>query len=72
MSRATSHPASITGYAVVRLKNGNSYVGLATYDGRAITINGSLRVIVNGVVEHRPRPRRTVPLHLVREIVWDQ
>lgn len=72
MSRATRYPAPITGHAVVRLKDGNSYVGHATYDGRAVTIDGSLRVIVNGVVEYRPRPRRTVPLHLVREVLWDE
>jgi hypothetical protein len=67
-----SHPASISGYAVVRLKNGYSYVGWTVYDGRAVTIDGSLRMIVNGVVEYRPRPRRTVPLHLVREVLWDE
>jgi len=72
MSRTASYPASTTGYGVVRLKNGNTYVGWTVYDGRAVTVDGRLRVIVNGVVEYRPRPRRTVPLHLIREVLWDE
>lgn len=71
MSRATSYPASITGHAVVRLKDGNSYVGWGSYDGRAITLDGSLRVIVNGVVEYRAAKRWTWPLQLVHHVVWD-
>jgi len=71
MSLATRYRAPITGHAVVRLKAGHTYVGYAVYDGRSVTIDGCLRVIVNGVVEYRPRPRRTVPLHLVRDVLWD-
>ena len=75
MSRLTSRPASITGHAVVRLKNGTVYVGHAVYDGQAVTINGSLRVVSmvgdTSVFTYRPPRRRTVPLHLIREIVWD-
>lgn len=72
MSRAATYPASTTGYAVVRLRNGNSYVGWTVYDGRSVTVKGSLRVIVNGVVEHRPRPRRTWQWRLVDQIIWDE
>lgn len=68
-------PSRITGHAVVRLKNGTVYVGLAEYDGNAVTIDGSLRVpeLVGGasVFTYRPAKRRTIPLHLVRDIVWD-
>jgi hypothetical protein len=71
MSRATSHPASITGHAVVRLKNGSTYVGRVSYDGRAVTGSMSLRVIVNGVVEYRPPRLRTLSQYLLREIAWD-
>jgi hypothetical protein len=74
MSHATT-PPRITGHAVVRLKNGTVYVGHAVYDGRAITIDGSLRVIElvgdASVYTYRPPKRRTVPLHVVRDIVWD-
>jgi hypothetical protein len=75
MSYTMSHQASIAGHAIVRLKNGTVYVGEATYDGRTITIDGRLRVIemVDGasVFTYRPPRRRTIPLHIVREITWD-
>jgi hypothetical protein len=75
MSRTTSYPRSITGHAVVRLKNGHTFVGEAVYDGRVVTIDGSLRVseLVGDtrIFSYRPRRKRTVPLHIVREIVWD-
>ena len=75
MSRATSHPASITGHAVVRLKNGHTYVGLVSYDGGFVTIDGRQRVteLVGGasLFTYRSSPRRTVPYSRVEEIVWD-
>ncbi len=75
MSRTTSQPASITGHAVVRLRNGTVFVGHAVYDGRAVTIDGSLRVSerLDGVdvFSYRPPKRRTVPLHIIRTITWD-
>lgn len=72
MGRATSYPASITGHAVVRLKNGTTFVGEAVYDGKVVTIDGSLRTIdMLGVVSYRVRRKRTVPLHLIREVLWD-
>jgi hypothetical protein len=70
MSRATA-PPRITGHAVVRLKNGTTYVGRVTYDGRAVSGSMSLRVIANGVVEHRPPRLRTLSAHLLWEIAWD-
>jgi hypothetical protein len=75
MSRSTT-PSRITGHAVVRLKTGQTYVGHAIYDGRSVTIDGSLRVVRmvdgdSGVFTYRPRKRRTVPMHLVREVIWD-
>lgn len=60
------------GHAIVRLKNGTVYVGRAAYDGRAVAGLLALRVVVNGVVEHRRPIRRTVPLHVIREVVWDE
>jgi hypothetical protein len=75
MSRQTATP--LTGHAVVHLKNGTTYVGRAEYDDarRAVTIDGSLRVIelVGGasIFTYRKAKRRTVQWHLVREIVWD-
>jgi hypothetical protein len=70
MGRRTLQPA-VTGHAVVRHKNGESYVGRVSYDGRAVTGSMSLRVIANGVVEYRPPKQRTFPLHRVEEILWD-
>jgi hypothetical protein len=61
----------MSGHAVVRTKAGNTYVGWAVYDGRSVTVDGSLRVIVNGVVEYRPPKRRLIPLHALRELWWD-
>jgi hypothetical protein len=72
MSRAATYPASTTGYARVALRTGRVYVGRASYDGRAVTGSMSLRVIVNGVVEYRPPRRRTIPLHTIRDIFWDE
>ena len=50
------------------------FEGPAIYDTRAITIDGSLRVtsLIEGeeVYTLRPPRRRTLPLHIVREIVW--
>ena len=65
-----------TGHAVLRLKNGTVYVGEATLvDGRTITIDGSLRVASlvgdTTIFSYRPRRRRTIPISLVREVVWD-
>jgi hypothetical protein len=69
--RATSHPAPITGHARVVVKTGATYVGLATYDGRALTGSMSLRLISNGVVEYRAPKKRTWPLHTIQDIWWD-
>jgi hypothetical protein len=71
MSRSPSHPDLLAGHAVVRLKTGESFVGEMVYDGRAVSGSMSLRVIVNGVVEYRPPKQRTVPTHVIREVVWD-
>ena len=76
MSHTTSHPAAIPGHAVVHQKNGDVIVGLATYDTRAIHIDGSLRVIStidgeSGVVTYRRRRRRTIPLHAIQVVFWD-
>lgn len=71
MGHVTHQPTSITGYGRVTLKTGETYVGRASYDGRAVTGSMSLRVIVNGVVEYRPPKRRLIPLHAVRELWWD-
>jgi hypothetical protein len=72
MGHVTRQPAAITaGHAVVRLRDGKTYVGRASYDGLAVTGSMSLRVIVNGVVEYRPPRLRTVALHAIREIWWD-
>jgi hypothetical protein len=70
MSRS-SHPVPITGHARVVLKAGATYMGVATYDGRAVTGSMSLRVIANGVVEYRPPKLRTWPLHVIQDIWWD-
>jgi hypothetical protein len=71
MSPRAPTPAPITGHAVVRLKNGTTYIGRVRYDGRAVTGSMSFRIIVNGIVEHRPPKRRTLPLHIIRDIIWD-
>ena len=75
MSRSTSYPASIAGHAVVRLRNGSVYVGHVVYDGRVVTIDGSLRVTeqIGGasLFTYRPPRRRTMPYSRVEEIVWD-
>jgi hypothetical protein len=69
MSRRATQ--SLTGHAVVRTKDGLTYVGRVSYDGRAVSGSMSLRVIVNGVVEYRPPRIRTLPVHGLRKIVWD-
>jgi hypothetical protein len=72
MGHATHQPPAITArHAVVRLRDGRTIVGTAVYDGRAVTGSMSLRVIVNGVVEYRPPRLRTLALHTIREIWWD-
>jgi hypothetical protein len=58
------------------LKNGSVIVGHAVYDGRAISIDGSLRTISmvdgeSGIVTYRPRRKRTIPLHAIRVVYWD-
>jgi hypothetical protein len=62
------------GPAIVHLQTGATYRGHAAYDGRTVTIDGRLRVLslVTGLptATYRARRRRTVPLRLVREIVW--
>jgi hypothetical protein len=63
--------SALAGHAVVHRKDGSVIVGLATYDGRAITVDGSQRRIVNGVVEYGAPKRRTIPLHAVRVVLWD-
>jgi hypothetical protein len=73
MSRTASQPTPITGHAVVRLKNGNTYLGHVVYDGHAVTGSLSLRVIqASGVVDYRPARLRTVMRPLVAEIIWDK
>lgn len=68
----TSYPTSITGHAVVKTKAGNTYVGHCAYDGRAVTIDGSLRVIeTDSVVSYRKRRTRTIAFTAVKEILWD-
>jgi hypothetical protein len=66
--------AWLTGGALVRLCDESTYVGQVIYDGRTVTIDGRLRVasLVGGeaTATYRARRRRTVPLRLVREIVW--
>ncbi len=74
MSRASPHRAAVVGRALVTLRNGTVYRGEAVYDGRTVTIDGRLRVasIIDGeqVYTYRPPRRRTLPIHLLREIVW--
>lgn len=63
---------SVSGYALVRLKTGRTYVGWTVYDGRSVTITGCLRLIVNGVVEYRRRGTIQFPWLRVHEILWDE
>ena len=72
MGHATQPPAITARHAAVRLRDGNTYVGKAIYEGRCVSIDGSLRVIeMDGVVSYRRRRKRTINLALVREILWD-
>lgn len=75
MPRPSSQPA-LSGRAVVKLRDGSVYEGLAVYDGKLLTIeDGRLRVVslVGGesVVTYRPACSRTVSLRLVEQIVWE-
>ena len=74
MSPTSRHSAVLAGRALVRLRDGSTYLGHARCDARFVTISGRLRILtsVDGepAYSYRPLRRRTVPLHLVREIVW--
>jgi hypothetical protein len=65
----------ITGHAVVHLRNGNTYVGRAVYDGYTLTGSMSLRVAETigdtTVFSLRPPRRRTVMRPFICGIVWD-
>lgn len=75
MSRTSLQSSPLAGQALVKLKNGVIYRGHARYDGRVVTIDGRQQVLstVGGerIASYRARRRRTVPLHLVREIIWE-
>jgi hypothetical protein len=61
----------LSGRATVKLKNGTTIVGEARYDGRVVHVNGRVRHASLTGVRYGPLRRRTVPLHLLREVLWD-
>jgi hypothetical protein len=71
MSRQTTQQP-LVGHAVIKHKDGSTYVGHVVYDGRAFTGEMSLRVVIGGVFTYRAVKRRTLPLHVVREVFWDE
>jgi hypothetical protein len=74
MSR-TLQSAILTGRARVKLRDGSTLAGWASYDGKVITLEGHLRVVsmVDGesVATYRPLGRRTMPLRAIDHIVWE-
>jgi hypothetical protein len=61
----------LSGQATVKLTNGTTIVGHARYDGRVVHVNGRVRHASLTGVRYGPLRRRTVPLHLLREVLWD-
>ncbi len=62
------------GLGVVYLRDGRVYRGEVDYDGVTVTVDGQLRVVSGPdsapEATYRRRVKKTWPLALVREIVW--
>jgi hypothetical protein len=76
-NRSGTRASVRSGAATVRLRDGRVFVGFVCCDGRAVDIDGRLRLVslVGGqpIARYCSRnSRRTMPLGAVREIVWHE